>query len=889
MTRQVELEKDMLDNGMTKFFATVKRAKNSPYDGESTTTYGISMLRYYVDTVAYIIKKSIKLYKGKPGKTPVAWEYLDGKDYRLIAYIASKSIIDAISKTMPLTGTAIKIANKVEDNLRLDMLKRMDAKYMRSTQNYIKENHKTDRAVMRNLLLSSFDKSEKTPEWQPWPGKHKVHIGIALIQAFVHATSDLDKNNRPIPETGLVQIVSTWKNRTNSQYFICGTHKAALWIRTNMDICKDMHPDFWPCVEPPVSWESPTYGGYHTEAVREKKPLIKTQKRKYIRKMPEDDQAPLVYKTANVLQAVPWELNTIVYNQMRKEFTRRDGIDMPATEPIEIPKSPLEPTDTKGMTKEEARKTKVLARKNLTQEQKTAYAEWHDVYLRLSAEERSRISKCMQISRTLGMASKMENEDAFYFVWSQDFRGRFYSACTALSQQGTEKSKSLLKFSRGVRLGKGGFRHLCLHAAKTYGIDKCSLDERLIWVEENKDAIVATYYEPDDTREFWGRADEPYTFLSICMELGECIQLSTDERQDFVSHLPVPKDGKCNGIQHFSAMLCDAVSADAVCLSDSEVPQDIYQNTADKVIEYLEKTLKSRKRSGRGYKIGNKEWEPCGQFDMDMAKAWVEFGVCRKLTKKPTMVLPYGGTKIACRDQVADYINEMVEARRLDDPNYIAPFMKLEIPEDAQGIQANPLKYASAFLTNYVWAALDEVVVASRKAMQFLQDIAAVINTEDPGLITWTTPTGFKVITDIRDTKDTLIKTFLDGQIRLSFKEELEGFDKYKMKSSLAPNFVHSIDSSHLQMAVCSAFDAGIKDFACVHDSFACHAGHADLFDCIIRSTFRELHRDNLLVDFWRQQVKQRPHLKEFFPNPSDVQRGDFDLDNVLKSTHFFG
>jgi DNA-directed RNA polymerase len=879
----------MMDSGVARFFATIKRAKNSPYDGESTTTYGVSMLRYYVDTVAYIVRKSIKLYKGKPGKTPVAWEYLDGTDHRLVAYIASKSIIDAISTTVPLTATAIKIANKVEDNLRLDMLRKLDAKYMRSTQNYIKEQHKTDRSVMRNLLLSSFEKSERTPEWKPWPGKDKVHIGTALIQAFVHATSDLDNNNRPIPGTGLVQVVSTWKHKTKSQYFISGTDKAAEWIRANLDICKNLAPDFWPCVEPPISWESPTYGGYHTEVVRDRKPLVKTQKRKYLKRVPGEDSMPLVYKTANILQAVPWEVNTIVYNQMRKEFTRKDGVDMPSTEPIDIPRCPLEPLDTTGLTKEQARKAKVKARKNLTLAEKIKYAEWHATYLRLSAEERSRISTCLQISRTLSMANQMNAEEQYYTVWTQDFRGRYYAACTALSQQGTEKSKALGKFRRGVRLGKHGFKHLCLHAAGTYGIDKCSLDERLIWVEENREAIIATYYDPDDTREFWGRADKPYTFLSICMELGECIQLSSDERQDFVSHLPVPKDGKCNGIQHFSAMLCDTVSADAVCLSDSEVPQDIYQNTADKVLEYLQKTVASEKRSGRGYKIGNNGWEPCGKFDVSMAKAWLEFGVCRKLTKKPTMVLPYGGTKIACRDQVADYINEIQEGRKQESADYVNPLGTVEVPEDAEGIAADPIKYASAFLTNYVWAALDEVVVASRKAMTFLQEIAAVINTEDPGVISWTTPTGFKVMTDIRDTKDTLIKTFLDGQIRLSFKEELEAFDKYKMKSSLAPNFVHSIDSSHLQMAVCSGFDAGIRDFAVVHDSFAVHAGNCELFDRIIRATFRELHRDSLLVDFWRQQVKQRPHLKDKFPNPADVKRGDFDLDQVLTSTHFFG
>jgi DNA-directed RNA polymerase len=710
-----------------------------------------------------------------------------------------------------------------------------------------------------------------------------------MIQAFIHATSDLDDENRPIAGTGLIQVVASWTNKTNSQYLLCGTDKAAQWIRANMDICKDLHPDFWPCVEPPVSWESPTYGGYHTEEVRGRKPMVKMQKRKYLRYIDDKEQdMPLLYKTVNTLQNVPWELNTIVYNQMRKEFTRKHGVDMPSTEPIDIPKCPLPPIDVKGLSKEDARKAKVKARKTLTAKEKKDYAEWHTLYLKLAAEERARVSRCMQISRSLGMAGKMQAEEDIYFVWTADFRGRLYSAGTSLSQQGTEKSKSLLKFKRGLPLGKHGFKHLALAAAGAYGIDKVSLADRLAWVEANSEAIIATYYEPDNTREFWGAADKPYSFLALCLELGECIQLSTGEREEFVSYLPVPKDGKCNGIQHFSGMLCDTVSADAVCLSDSEVPQDIYQNTADKVIEYLKATVASKTKTGGGYKLTAKGWEPCGAFDIKMAEAWLEFNVCRKCTKKPTMVLPYGGTKIACRDQIAEYLFEKTEEYKAANADYISPFKLLEVPTDTD-ISRDPVKYASGFLTNYVWTALDEVVVASRKAMKFLQEIAAVINTEDPGVISWRTPTGFMVYTDIRDTKDSLIKTFLDGQIRLTFKEELKAFNKYKMKSSLAPNFVHSIDSSHLQMAVSAAVDAGIRDFACVHDSFAVHAGNAELFDKIIRCTFRELHRDNLLVDFWRQQVKQRPHLKELFPNPSDVTRGNFDLDQVLNSTHFFG
>lgn len=888
MSRQVEFERSMQEAGRAKFFAAIRRAKNSKYDGESNTSYGITMLRVYVDTMANILKRSVAKFKGKPGATPVAWEYLDGQDYRLVAYIAAKTIIDSVSKTVPLTSTAIRIASKVEDNLRIEQLRKLDRKYLQSTERFIKNNKLNDnRASARNVILSSFDKSDKTPAWTPWPGKHKVHIGVALIQAFIHATSDFDDNNRAIPGTGLIDKVGTW-SKDRHQYFLCGTNKAAEWIRKNVDISKDMHPDFWPCIEQPVPWTSPTYGGYHTEEVRRTKPLVKTQRRPYLKELHgKEQEMPQLYDTVNILQAVPWEVNTIVYNIMKQEFARADGIAMPSLEPIKIPTMPLDKINTKGMSREDARKAKVHARKNLTPSQKREYAEWHQTYLRLSAEERSRVSQCLQVSSTLSMASTVLQEDSVYFVWSADFRGRMYQTCTALSQQGTEKAKALLKFRRGVPLGRGGFRHMAMHAAALYGMDKVSQDDRLAWVEENKEAIIATSDDPEETREFWGRADDPYLFLSVCLELGECIQLSTAERQEYVSYLPIPKDGKCNGIQHFSAMLCDTVSADAVCLSDSEVPNDIYMDVADRVMADLKKTVDDS-RSGMGFKRAHEGWEPCGKFDIEMAKAWLTFGVDRKCTKKPTMVLPYGGTKIACRDQMQAYIDEKIQSNTINDPDYISPFSHLEVPESIDK-SSDPEKYASAFITHYVWAALDEVVVASRKAMKFLQEMAAVINKDDPGCISWSTPTGFKVYTDIRDTKSSRIRTFLDGALLLRFQEELDSFNKYKMKSSLAPNFVHSIDASHLQMAVTAGYAAGIKDFACVHDSFSVHAGNCDLFDRIIRSTFRELHRDNLLVEFWRQQVKQRPHLKDKFPNPADVARGDFDLDEVLTSRHFFG
>jgi DNA-directed RNA polymerase len=55
-----------------------------------------------------------------------------------------------------------------------------------------------------------------------------------------------------------------------------------------------------------------------------------------------------------------------------------------------------------------------------------------------------------------------------------------------------------------------------------------------------------------------------------------------------VSGLPVAQDGSCNGLQHFSALLRDEIGGKAVNLIPGDVPEDVYQRIADKVLSKLE-------------------------------------------------------------------------------------------------------------------------------------------------------------------------------------------------------------------------------------------------------------------------------------------------------------
>jgi DNA-directed RNA polymerase len=72
-------------------------------------------------------------------------------------------------------------------------------------------------------------------------------------------------------------------------------------------------------------------------------------------------------------------------------------------------------------------------------------------------------------------------------------------------------------------------------------------------------------------------------------------------------------------------------------------------------------------------------------------------------------------------------------------------------------------------------------------------------------------------------------------------KELLE----HKQRNSIAPNFVHSLDSAHLMAVVLKAVDNDINDFLLIHDSFAALPNQMPKFNALIREAFVELYEHN--------------------------------------------
>ncbi|GMP36007.1 hypothetical protein CsSME_00008257 [Camellia sinensis var. sinensis] len=95
----------------------------------------------------------------------------------------------------------------------------------------------------------------------------------------------------------------------------------------------------------------------------------------------------------------------------------------------------------------------------------------------------------------------------------------------------------------------------------------------------------------------------------------------------------------------------------------------------------------------------------------------------------------------------------------------------------------------------------------------------------------------------------------------LALQREGDSVEVRKQRTTFPPNFVHSLDGSHMMMTAVACRDAGLR-FAGVHDSFWTHACDVD-----------------------RMNIFQRSYPELTFPPLPE--RGDFDL-QVLYSPSFF-
>jgi DNA-directed RNA polymerase len=597
--RQVELEQEMQGLGAKRFWEAITRAKEG--HEESSTVYGQQLAKCSLIPLAEAIQTWLEEASHKRGVRPVAERLLKQVDARVAAFITVKTVLDCITVRRTLQKTAIAIASGIEDEMRFRLFsennKALWVKLGRDLDKRSKNmKHK------RTVLIHSMNKAAKKDEnlhWAEWSQVDKFHLGVRLVDLLVASTK-------------LVKIVTLEEGKRTASTVVEATDETLEWIDEKNNRCELLAPVFLPTIIPPKPWTNPYQGGYHTRAVRPLR-LVKTRNQNYLEELHHRiDEMPAVYQAINAVQDTAWKVNEPVLVVMQQVWDEAlDVAAVPCRSDLPLPPKPHDiDTNEKERTEWKRKASKV-----------------HEANTKLR-------SKRLQMAKILYMAEKFVGEKAIYFPHQLDFRGRLYAVPSFLNPQGCDMAKSLLQFAEGKSTDSSSLKWIKIHAANCFGFDKCSLEDRVKWADENMAKIIACSADPL-TNQWWTEADKPWQFLAACFELH-----AIKNNPNHVSHLPVSVDGSCNGLQNFSAMLRDEIGGRAVNLLPSELPADIYARVA----EVTKEKVKADAVAGDATAI-----------------AWMYFGFDRKATKRPVMTLPYGATQYSARQYVMDYITERGE------------------------------------------------------------------------------------------------------------------------------------------------------------------------------------------------------------------------------------
>ncbi|KAK6100643.1 DNA-dependent RNA polymerase family protein [Brugia pahangi] len=432
-----------------------------------------------------------------------------------------------------------------------------------------------------------------------------------------------------------------------------------------------------------------------------------------------------------------------------------------------------------------------------------------------------------------------------FFPHSMDFRGRVYPITPYLNHMGDDLNRSLLVFAEGRPLGDDGLRWLKLHCINLTGIlKKESNFSRVAYADEMLPKILESANEPLSGEMWWTKSEEPWQTLSACIEIRNALQ--TGNPTTFVSHLPVYQDGSCNGLQHYAALGRDQEGGKEVNLVPAEKPSDVYSSVAARV---------EQKR------LEDEQSPESEVHDLALSLRTVMPGpISRKVIKQTVMTTVYGVTMNGARRQIERQLKAM------------------EIDSNER------MKYAT-YLADRTFRSLNDAFTSSMKMKDWFRDCAEAI-VKLMHTVEWITPLGLPVYQPYLETKMEENKVY-----RLP--------KSIKQINAFPPNFVHSLDSTHMMLTALYCRRLGIT-FAAVHDCYWTHACEVDEMNKICREQFVHLHSEPLVkqcAEFFRQKylpnwlrtvmlTEEFQELRKIFT--PKVRQGVLDLGAVRHSTYFF-
>jgi len=658
-----------------------------------------------------------------------------------------------------------------------------------------------------------------------WGQRIEIKVGAALIDLVMANATFQNKEGEDIPA-----FTRHYQNMDGGQSvkqfaIIQFNPKVRVKIESDHEVMSKLHPQLPPMVCHPQPWTDATKGGYLQLSTS----LMRTKGVKSQMQALRSADLRQIFRALDTLSAVRWRVDPTQFGLLKEVWARGGGIaGIPSAEDPELY------TETPP---------KLEKTSELEPEEKTAYN-----------RRRARIKRDNANMNSLRCDFKLKLEVAesalghpIWFPHNVDFRGRAYPVPPHFNHLAADPSRGLLLFDEAKPLGADGLHWVKIHLANLFGEDKRTFDGRIDFVEDNMAAIIDSADRPLDGDQWWLNADEPWQCLLSCRELATAMR-NPEGPEAFLSRLPVHQDGSCNGLQHYAALGRDPVGAAQVDLIPAEMPQDVYSGVMELVKEQVIKEAQGKTP------VGSREPEKLAA-DRLLAEKLVPF-INRKTVKQTVMTSVYGVTFVGARQQIQNRLQES------------------KFDEDL-------LYDASIYLAKLTLSSIGKKFVGADKVKEWLADCAQAIAGTGQD-VAWINPLGLPVVQPYRKERKSSIKTRMQTLVMTSVDDQ--PVMKTRQKSAFPPNFVHSLDSTHMMLTALRCGAEHDMAFAAVHDSYWTHGCDIPVMNQILREEFVNLHSqpllENLRSDFWLR------HPDVDLPKLPDM--GDLDLQVVKNSPYFF-
>ena len=454
----------------------------------------------------------------------------------------------------------------------------------------------------------------------------------------------------------------------------------------------------------------------------------------------------------------------------------------------------------------------------------------------------------------------------FYLSVFLDFRGRVYAKDPYFSYQSSDLARGHMMFAEKKLMTSKGYRHLLIHTANSFNqsysikeledlewtetdyvkdliidgipdtsVDKMTLKDRELWTTNNLDMILDIALDPIESKDIWMNAEKPWVFLSLCFEVIQYLA----EEGDYYTQMPIAIDGASNGTQHLAAISKDEIAGSMVGLIPQKKPIDFYivvakgilnrniDNDLGKILsnipmKLIRKGISKRGTMTKAYDAGVRCIANIIYTDCYDAGMTVKYGITRSIANR------------LAKDLVNTY-NSLCSGP-VDVKNYLQALTKYRIKE---------LGRTSA---------------------------------------EWETPSGFQVLAEKWMTSKKKVEiTICKKRIFLVYREVTDKPAIHEITSGISPNYVHSMDASHMSLVINKLKDQDITSFGAIHDSFSVHADDVDQLLETTKDVFIKMYNCDVFADMCAQFVNCDDRFEIQEPTT-----GSLDLNKIKESEYFF-